>query len=780
MNYNGNRMSKGLIRMKEVAKKRTSLENLNRTAIIKEVLSQLFFVLCGFCSAKGAVFGRFMPFGLSFAAAVPIPYLAMTTLGCFLGYFVPSIGVGAFRYIASLFAITAIKALLASVTNYAGKPFICATVASAFCLATGLVNNAGNTQGLLLSLSEAVFSFAGGYFMSRSFKIAAFSRKGLKGEELTCILATFNMLLIGLVNLSAGGISLGKIIGIIFILLCSRFGGSYAAIVSGASFAISSVFAGTDSSMITIILLASLLSGAFASHGKYFQVAAFIVSVAVSGFLIGDLTLATAFLIESFFGSAIYLCVPKTISMRVGKLFSPPTKTISENGMKKSVTMRLKYAAGALGDVSCTVENVANELSRINSPEFVEVLDGIEREACSGCSLSVNCWEKRKNETVSAVMDIIKSIKESSDTFNAPDEFKARCLRFERVSSAVYKYYTDYASSLAAERRLADIRSVVSDQFSGVSDMLNDLANELNNDESFDEALASKISASLKNIDVRADECGVRIDKYGRMTVEIIVKDSAGIRYNRMKILRQVEICCDRDFEPPVINNASKTAYITLTEKAVYALDLGAHQISSSPSGICGDAYSLFADGKGRIFMVLSDGMGSGGRAAVDGAMASGLMSRLLKAGFGYDCSLRLVNSAMLFKSTDESLATLDVSCIDLFSGRTDLLKAGAAPTIIRRNGKSGKAQSTSLPAGILREVGFDKASVKLKAGDIIVMMSDGASGEGTEWISAELESFKGGKAQDLAEFLAKSARRRRSDNHQDDITVIVGLLEKA
>ena len=766
--------------MKEAIKKGTSLKALNRTAIIREALTQILFVFFGFCSAKGVLLGRLMPFGLSFAAAVPTSYLAMTTLGCFLGFFVPAIGFGAFRYIASLFAITAIKALLGVVTKYANKPFVCAITASAFCLATGLVSNAGDTEGLFLSLSEAIFSFAGGYFISRSFKITAFNRKGLKGEELACILATFNMLLIGLISFYAGGISVGKIIGIFFILLSSRFGGSYAAVVSAAAFSVASVFAGEDPLIITIILFASLLSGGFSSHGKYFQVAAFIVSVAVSGFLIGDLTLATAFLIESSFGSAIYLLVPKSVSMRVGKLFSPPTKTLSENGMKKSVTMRLKYAAGALSDVSATVENVANELSRINSPEFAEVLDGIEKEACSGCSFCITCWEKRKSETVSAIMDIIKSMKEQSDILDEPFDFKGRCIKFDKVSSAVYKYYSDYTSSLAAEKRLADIRSVVSDQFAGISEMLNDLANELNNDESFDEALASKISASLKNIDIRADECGVRTDKYGRMTVEIIVKDSAGIRYNRMKILRQVEICCDRDFEPPVINNASKTAYITLTERAVYALDLGAHQIASSPSGVCGDAYSLFADGKGRIFMVLSDGMGSGGRAAVDGAMASGLMSRLLKAGFGYDCSLRLVNSAMLFKSTDESLATLDVSCVDLFSGRTDILKAGAAPTIIRRNGKSGKAQSTSLPAGILREVGFDKASVKLKSGDIVVMMSDGASGDGTEWISAELESFKGGKAQELAEFLAKSARRRRSDNHGDDITVIVGIVEKA
>lgn len=766
--------------MKELAKIRTNFEQMSRTALIKESLLQLLSALCGFCGSRGVLFGEIMPFGLSLAAAVPTPYLAMTTLGSFIGYFIPAIGTGAFRYIASLFAITAIKALLASVTNYGSRPFVCAIVAASSCLATGLVNTVGDTQGMLLSVAESAFAFGGAYFIARSLKFSIFNRKGLKGEELTCVLASVNILLVGVINLSAGGISIGRIIGIAFILLCSRFGGSYAAIVSAASFAVCAVFAGAEPSLLMVILFASLLSGAFSSHGKYFQIAAFILAAAVSGFLSGEITFAVAFLIESFFGSAIYLCFPKSVSMRMGVLFSPPTKTISENGMKKSVTMRLKFAAGALSDVSCTVENVANELSRINSPDFSQVLDGVEREACSGCSLCLNCWEKRKNDTASVMLDIVKSIKEGNETPLLPEDFKGRCLRADRVSDAVYKYYTDYAQSLAAEKRLADIRSVVSDQFAGVSDMLNDLATELNRDESFDESLASRIAVALKNIDIRADECGVRLDKYGRMTVEIIVKETTGERYNRMKILRQVEVCCDRDFEPPVINKVSGAVYITLTEKAVFGLDLGAHQISCSPSGICGDAYKLFSDGKGRVFMILSDGMGSGGRAAVDGAMASGLMARLLKAGFGYDCSLRLVNSAMLFKSTDESLATLDVSCIDLFSGRTDLLKAGAAPTIIRRNGKSGKAQSTSLPAGILREVGFDKASVKLKAGDIIVMMSDGASGEGTEWISAELEAFRGGKAQDLAEFIAKSARRRRSDNHEDDITVLVGIIEKA
>ena len=102
---------------------------------------------------------------------------------------------------------------------------------------------------------------------------------------------------------------------------------------------------------------------------------------------------------------------------------------------------------------------------------------------------------------------------------------------------------------------------------------------------------------------------------------------------------------------------------------------------------MCGDNYKYFNDGKGHFLMVLSDGMGTGGRAAVDGAMACGLMTRLLKAGFGYDCSLKFLNSSMLFKSTDESLATVDGANIDLFTGQVQLFKAGAAPTVIRRSG---------------------------------------------------------------------------------------------
>ena len=410
-------------------------------------------------------------------------------------------------------------------------------------------------------------------------------------------------------------------------------------------------------------------------------------------------------------------------------------------------------------------------------PDFDTLLKSIEQDACSGCTLRVNCWEARKADTASAVLEMIKELRENeADT----EDFKMRCLRPDRVKEATGVHYSDYAARLAAENRIADVRSVVSEQFNGLSQMLADLAEEFERDEAFDEALAAKITASMKNIEINPTECGCKTDKYGRMSVEIIAPKIRGVKYNRMRILKQIEVLLSRDFEPPTLTESADRVYITLTERASIRVSSGVCQIPSSPSGISGDAYNIFSDGKGRAFAVLSDGMGSGGRAAVDGAMASGLMARLLKAGFGFDSALSILNSAMLFKSTDESLATVDVAALDLYSGRLDMLKAGAAPTLVRRNGRCSVAKSTSLPAGILREIGFDKAAINLRAGDIILMMSDGVCADGVDWICKELDGWCDKSAEELAEHIAYGAKRRRTTPRPDDITVVAIIVEKA
>ena len=75
----------------------------------------------------------------------------------------------------------------------------------------------------------------------------------------------------------------------------------------------------------------------------------------------------------------------------------------------------------------------------------------------------------------------------------------------------------------------------------------------------------------------------------------------------------------------------------------------------------------------------------------------------LLKAGIGFESTLRMINSAMLAKGGEESLATLDIACIDLFTGETQLRKAGAAGTVLRRRTKAEYLEAKSVPVAFCR-----------------------------------------------------------------------------
>jgi stage II sporulation protein E len=56
-------------------------------------------------------------------------------------------------------------------------------------------------------------------------------------------------------------------------------------------------------------------------------------------------------------------------------------------------------------------------------------------------------------------------------------------------------------------------------------------------------------------------------------------------------------------------------------------------------------------------------------------------------------------------------------------------------------------------------------------------MLSDGALSSGTEWVCGEIEKWDGKIPQELAETLVSQAIARRSDGHDDDITVLALML---
>ena len=168
--------------------------------------------------------------------------------------------------------------------------------------------------------------------------------------------------------------------------------------------------------------------------------------------------------------------------------------------------------------------------------------------------------------------------------------------------------------------------------------------------------------------------------------------------------------------------------------------------------------------------------MGCGGRAAVDSVMTCSFVLKLVKAGFGFDSALKFINSALLVKAGDESLATLDIACIDLYAGTAEFLKAGAASSFLLRDGKVVILSGNSLPAGILQGISYDRRSIPLREGDVLVLVTDGALPISEQWFADELQAVGALPPKEAAEKLALLAKRRQQQP-EDDITVAVAKV---
>ena len=102
------------------------------------------------------------------------------------------------------------------------------------------------------------------------------------------------------------------------------------------------------------------------------------------------------------------------------------------------------------------------------------------------------------------------------------------------------------------------------------------------------------------------------------------------------------------------------------------------------------------------------------------------LMEELLEAGFSPERAIYMLNALMLVREEEQRPATLDLTLVDLYTGRVRFFKQGAVSTFIRRGTEVAEIEPGSLPMGMDCEAGPVSAHGQLRDGDMIVMVTDG------------------------------------------------------
>ncbi len=767
----------------DVKKVRTLLHSKELPQILKLVIFEAVSLIIGFAAARAQIFGGLSPFAVALVSVLPAKYALAAVIGGSAGCLATVSVSTAVQSIAAMAAAAAINTTVSRFIRLRDNRIAAPAIAAICCIASGITTMLAvgfTVNGTLIFICEAVLAGGVAYFLKRTFEIRPMPSGGfsLSTQETACAIITACVLFMSLSVFSVKGFVPARLISIFLILLFARFeketGGSIAGICAGVSIGLIT----QTPALASTFALGGLLAGIFSPLGQLGVGGVFTIVCGIFALVSGEASAVTV-LIEGAIASAVFIAIPSNRIEALKKYLVKIPAPAPQDNNRNAVIMKLNNAACAITNVSDYVDKVAGGLSRMAAPENESFFLRVREEVCVSCGLNTHCWKACQKETEEAfniLTDILKKDEcLSADMLDEP--LASRCIRANELASSFNKHYLNMIAKRGTAQRVGQIREVVSDQFESVSDLLRNIAKDLGHTGSFEPELARLASEACESFDISVYAVSCIVNNMGRMNLSIQTSalDSS---VNKTQLTRAISKACDRDFDVPCIVENTDYTLLTFSQRPSIKVRLGAAQISCQEDEYCGDYFECFDDGNGHEVMILSDGMGTGGRAAIDAALATEIFSSLVKAGIDYDCALRLTNSALLIKGIDESLATLDIVSIDLFSGKAEFSKAGGSASFVRKKNKVAALELSALPAGILREISFERAYANLEPGDVVIMVSDGIIGSDGSWIIAELKSWKGSSAQDLAQRIAELARHRRINGKEDDMTVICAIVE--
>ncbi len=725
----------------------------------------VFLFFGGFFLTLGNVF-TLSPFALSFATCkrgtTPFGYL-----GAAAGYilFAPE----PIKYIAAL-ALSFGALLFLGHREQLAAPF--ATLAALYTSGILYYLLSGAPSAYLISvLSEGFLAFGACYFFSVANEVIYLDKRNIfstSKQERISIIAAASFFLIPLFFFDFLPISLGILVASFLSLYISYAVSEGAgAIIAAVVFSLAALCEAIPFSAVAAFVLASILAGIFADFSKFISALSFMATIALY-LLLTDIENPIYPLVAAAIASAVFMVIP---SKAIGAI-SEKTKIKDKNSfVREMVSSRLQNVAEGLFDVSKMIEGLYQRTSPVMRRDVSYIFSDVEETLCRKCARRDECTGEFYSEMLSGFNEIRASLKSEGEIshITLPRFFKIHCKNRTEIINKINNNYKEMVMVAKAKQRITGMRDICRDNLSGMSSMLLGLRDEIAEIKYIDtELIASIEKALLRRFKLK--DAKVATLANGRKIISLSFRELE--KEDIKEVLNILINICDAAFTYPTVDENSYI-HLTFYEKAVFIPTVGYAQRAYPGEKYCGDAIRYFCDNKDNLNLVLSDGMGSGHEAAIDGNFAAISFSKLMKAGMTFESVSKFLSSTLLVKSEEESLCTIDAISLDLYTGAIKNLKAGAAPTFILRGDKLIKYSNEKLPMGILAGESYPLLKYRVYDGDIIIMMTDGGAIEDGEWISQYKNEITKREPAAAAKFLCDKAFAK-SEESADDITFAV------
>lgn len=739
----------GKVVMPKSREKRKASFTLKKGEKASEIV--LIFII-SYLMGRINFFNALNPVGIAFCGA----YIGMegtfyvSALGCFLGYVTGSRFFGFYGYAVSLAVMAA-----AVFFEESGKRKFTegkkALVSSLSLFAGGMVVSALNGMSVFLAVraaAESVSAAALSVLLSRGIETAKnkISRRMLTEDEALSVFVPLIFIIASLSGSEIFGVSLKMFLSVFFMLSVSYSFGSAAGGSAGCILGFVLIMCGIcDYAFLCVMSFGGIMSGFFGRKSKTAALLSFAASSVVPAFYMGmkqDVSGA----VMSVLGALLFLLFPEKIFAGLS-VYSSGKREFDEN--KYFIRIR-QYTEKKLSDLSKSFKalsdifggNVTEEASAFSSGT-AKIADMAAERVCSGCGLGIYCWKAKNAETYAAVYSMINDFEESGrvDIKKIPPAFGKSCVKLKSLAEAVSGSCREFKTAQIWKNRIDESRDIICQQLSTLSKIVKETAENTDFRPVFDESAEKEIARRLEKNGVFVSDVSVRTDKNENIFVSVESNDCGGKERCSCLFGREISSALGRTMVLKSKNCAEKNCVSTFEEASAFGCSF-VHCMAACGGGeISGDSFEAKRYGEYNFTAAVSDGMGTGEKAAKQSRKTIEKLNGLMRAGFDAQTAVKAVNCS-LTGEFDESFATLDVLTIDLKSGKGKIIKNGGSSVFIIRNGSVTAVRSTSLPLGISCASQSDITSFSLEDKDIVLMVTDGVT-DGTKGDKEEEEVKK-------------------------------------
>ncbi|OEH92659.1 stage II sporulation protein E [Bacillus solimangrovi] len=774
-----------------------------RSNVEKYLFSSDFLLLCvGFLLGRAIILNQLSPFALPFfaavlmmkreksgwaALAVIIGSLSQTWMhsvyitASFLMFFIFHAIITRFSY--DVLKSVPITVLLASISARLGYTYAVAGAITNYDYMMAAVE-AG--LGLILTMI-----FIQGVPLLSPQK----RNKALKHEEMVCLMILCASVLTGTIGWSIYDLSIEHIFSRYLVVVFAFAGG--AAIGSTVGVVIGLILSLADvSSLYQMSLLAfsGLLGGLLKDGGKLGVSSGLLVGTLLIGLYGENFYAFMPTILETMVSFTLFLFTPHYLFTQVER-YIPGTEEYRKEQQQYLRKIR-DSTANRVEQFSTLFHTLSNSfqqqgLIQEEKDEMKEIdyfLSDVTEKTCQSCFRKSSCWNDNFEKTYDYMLQIMQETESNGGRIsnNLEYSWEKHCKNSKKVVDTIYQQLSYYQANKKLKQQVKESRRLVAEQLLGVSQVMGDFAKE--------------IQKERANLQVQEEEILSSLEKMG---IEIGHVEIFGLNKGNIDIEMSIPYCngsgeCEKVIAPMLSDIMDETivvkkeecasypngyCHVSFTSAKAFVVDTGVATAAKGGAFVSGDSYSVVEIGSGKYALAISDGMGNGERAHIESNETLKLLQKILQSGIDEHVAIKSINSVLSLRTTDEIFSTLDLAMIDLQDAQAKFLKIGSSPSFIKRGGKVKKVEAGNLPIGIIEDVEVDVVNEQLKAGDLLIMMSDGIF-EGPRdvenydvWMKRKIREIETKNPQEVADLILEEVVRT-SGQIIDDMTVVVARIE--